>query len=65
MAERYSKRHLAAQVRNGNGLCHIFKFLEILGSASYSLSSDRNKCFKIKNQTAKKLHYVLQKQSVS
>jgi len=30
--ERYSKRHLAAQVCSTNDLCGIFKFSEILGS---------------------------------
>jgi len=34
MVERYSKRHLAAQVRMANGLRGTFKFSEILGSTS-------------------------------
>jgi hypothetical protein len=33
--ERYSKRHLVAQVRIANGLHGTFKFSEILGSTSY------------------------------
>jgi len=34
--ERYSKRHLVAQVRSTNGLHSIFKFSEILGSTLYA-----------------------------
>jgi hypothetical protein len=33
--ERYSQRHLAAQVRSTNGLRGIFKFSKILGSTTY------------------------------
>jgi len=36
MVERYSKRHLVAQVRSTNGLHGIFKFSEILGSTLYA-----------------------------
>ena len=43
-AERYSKRHLAAQVRSANGLRGIFKFSEILGSNSYTNRSVWNRC---------------------
>jgi hypothetical protein len=34
--EKYSKRHVAAQVRSANGLRGISKFSEILGSTSYA-----------------------------
>ena len=34
--ERYSKRHLAAQVHSPNGLRDMFKFLDILGCTLYS-----------------------------
>ena len=39
---RYSKRHVAAQFRSANDLRGIFKFLEILGSTSYTAPSPFN-----------------------
>jgi len=43
MVERYSKRHLAAQVRSANSLRSIFKFSEILVSTSYN-THNRHPC---------------------
>jgi hypothetical protein len=37
MVERYSKKHVVAQIHSINGLCGIFKFLEILGSTMYAM----------------------------